>query len=113
MPKLAKDLIPVNYIWIGPPSELPDSSGVPGHDVYALTELYKFVSKDKQHQILFWCLDEFIPFYTGILVDYLGDNPIQICSIESFLMECLKHKSIDLFDEEGIGSDAHLKYSRT
>lgn len=106
MPKLVEDLISVSYIWIGPPSTLPDSSGVPGHDIGALTELHKGVSKDKEHQILFWCLDEFIPSYNYALADYLlGDNPIQICSIEHFLKECSENKELDA---EELASDAHV-----
>ncbi len=40
MPGLIKDTVPVNYIWIGPPSTRAGSSGVVGHDVCALTELW-------------------------------------------------------------------------
>ncbi|RUR04315.1 hypothetical protein [Legionella sp. km772] len=110
MPHLLKNALPVNFIWIGPPSNLPGSSGVVAHDVKALIELWAHPIYENQHQILFWCLDEFVPYYQELLKEYLtGDNPIQVCSIQAYLQEFLEEEyQVDLFYEETINHDALL-----
>ncbi len=112
MPSLLTEPTSVSYIWIGPPSNLPGASGVAGHDISALIELWNLTAKEKKHQIRFWCLDDFVPYYNDLLKDYLvGDNPIQICSIESCLLQYMEEALEDLFYEEEKAYDAFLVYS--
>lgn len=110
MPAVLKDRVPVNYIWIGPPSSLAGSSGVSGHDVTSLITLWQRIASEKKHQVFFWCLDEFVPYYQDCLRECLiGENPIQICSIDAFLRECMDRPDpIDIFYEDEINHDAFL-----
>jgi hypothetical protein len=106
---LSPDFIPVHYIWVGPPSSFAHSSGVLGHDVTALYEMWQAVAHERKHQIVFWCLKEYVPFYTDLLAEcLLGANPVQIGSIESYLEDCMQDEGDDLFYEEKQAYDAYL-----
>ncbi len=63
VPKAA-DMVPIHYVWIGPP---PDRySKHPGHDTDGPLAMEV---RNKMNPIHFWCLDEYVDHYQKVFKD--------------------------------------------
>ncbi len=93
--KLAEDKknnLPIcHYLWIGSPGNWASlvknkiSRSVADHDLKEVIAAAKHV----KNPIMFWCLDEHVPYYQQKFQDE-GITNVKVCSIEGHLNECLQ-----------------------